>query len=193
MRVSAHFYGMFHYFIYMGSKKKLDPELIDILRAFGGDEAIKIGEELYNLEFEVTDEEIHSKTGLKINQVRKILYILNDIGLTQFKRVKDKKTGWYVYYWLHNFDNFLEKIQNREKSVLRVLKTRYHYEKDHLFFICGGEQKCPGRYLYDQAIELQFRCPKCKEGKLVDMDNSSIKHVLKKHMKSLLDNSTLEF
>ncbi len=176
----------------MGNRKKLDPELINIIKAFGGDEAIKIAEELYNLEFEVTDEELHSKTGVKINQVRKILYILNDVNLTQFKRVKDKKTGWYVYYWLHNFDQFQQKIQGREKEVLKLLKTRYNYEKEHLFFICSGEQKCPGRYLYEQAIELHFRCPKCKEGRLVDYDNTPIKQVLKKHIKNLLDNSRLD-
>lgn len=175
----------------MMAAKKLDPELVNIIKGFGGDEAILISQELYNLEYEITDEDLHSKTGVKINQVRKILYILNDVGLTQFKRVKDKKTGWYVYYWVHDFDDYKEKILLREKEVLDLLKIRYRYEHDNIFFICSSESNCPGRYTYEQAIELDFRCHQCKVGRLVEHDNSEIKRVLKKHMKCLADNYNL--
>lgn len=48
---------------------------------------------------EATDEELAEATGIRVNTVRRILYMLNDEGLADFKRIRDPETGWYYYYW----------------------------------------------------------------------------------------------
>ncbi|GAH56981.1 unnamed protein product, partial [marine sediment metagenome] len=47
-----------------------------------------------NIDFEPNDEE-----KLKLNTVRKTLYKLYSAKLAQFRRVRDKNTGWFIYYW----------------------------------------------------------------------------------------------
>ena len=34
-----------------------------------------------------------------VNQVRNMLYRLNNFNLVDFTRKKDKTKGWYIYYW----------------------------------------------------------------------------------------------
>ncbi len=57
---------------------------------------------------------IAKKLGLTINQTRNILYKLSDSGLVSSTRKKDKKKGWYTYFWK------LEVLKSLEflKSVL---------------------------------------------------------------------------
>ena len=45
---------------------------------------------------------IAKKLGLTINQTRNILYKLSDYGLVSFIRKKDKRKGWYIYFWTLN-------------------------------------------------------------------------------------------
>ena len=97
----------------MMAAKKLDPELVNIIKGFGGDEAILISQELYNLEYEITDEDLHSKTGVKINQVRKILYILNDVGLTQLRGQRQKPDGMCTIGFM----------------ILTITRRRFYLEK----------------------------------------------------------------
>jgi transcription factor E len=42
---------------------------------------------------------IAKKLKLTINQVRNILYKLSNFNLVTFTRKKDKKKGWYTYFW----------------------------------------------------------------------------------------------
>src|SRR3989338_11520661 len=42
---------------------------------------------------------IAEKLGLTINQTRNIIYKLSDFGLVSFTRKKDKRKGWYIYFW----------------------------------------------------------------------------------------------
>ena len=51
---------------------------------------------------EVTDEQLAEKSGMRLNVVRKILYKLYDNRLASYRRVRDKNTGWFVYFWKLN-------------------------------------------------------------------------------------------
>ena len=57
---------------------------------------------------------IAKKLGITINQTRNILYKISDQGLVSFIRKKDKKKGWYTYFWK------LERLKSLEflKNVL---------------------------------------------------------------------------
>ena len=62
----------------------------------------KQGEELVNLldtKKYVNEFLIAKKLDITINQTRNILYKLSDSGLVSSTRKKDKKKGWYTYFW----------------------------------------------------------------------------------------------
>ncbi|UCC21383.1 MAG: transcription factor, partial [Promethearchaeota archaeon] len=67
-------------------------------------ENIKESIEGTDINFEPDDSEI-----LKLNTVRKTLYKLYSEKIAQFRRIRDKSTGWFIYYWWHEFD-LLEEI-----------------------------------------------------------------------------------
>ena len=170
------------------AKSKLPAELKSILKAYCGDEGLIIGKELLNLRGEITDEELHARTEVKLNQVRKILYILHDVGLTEFKRLRDKKSGWFIYFWVSRFNDYEAIIKKKQREVLEILDTRLSHEENHHFFVCQGEHECDGRYTFDQAFDEFFKCPICKEGQLSEAENTEIIQILKKRMKQLRGN-----
>ncbi|MBI4146459.1 hypothetical protein HY489_03930 [Candidatus Woesearchaeota archaeon] len=54
----------------------------------------------------------------EINLVRNMLYRLYDHNLVSFIRKKDKKKGWYIYYWTFN--------QKRIKDLVKDIKKKKH-------------------------------------------------------------------
>src|SRR3989344_5215604 len=76
---------------------------------------------------------IAKKLDLTINQVRNILYKISDYGLVSSIRKKDKRKGWYTYFWkieilktleflkenmVKKVENLHHQIKSREKKIL---------------------------------------------------------------------------
>lgn len=142
------------------------------MKDFGGPEAIKIAKILLDADDETTDEKIAELSKVKLNIVRKILYILNENKLTKFKRVRDKRSGWFVYYWQESFDNLPILLDERREMVIRKLETRMKHEDQNYFFQCSNG--CAGRYIFIEAMDLNFQCPNCNGGRLEE-DRNDIK------------------
>ena len=176
--------------------KELNPFLRSLLYIIGGDIAIYVGMELLNSEaVDITDEDItenikESIEGtdidfepddseiLKLNTVRKTLYKLYSEKLAQFRRIRDKSTGWFIYYWWHEFD-LLEEILLEKKSLIEnKLRDRLQFEQNNYFFICKNCQESNIKHNFDEAFELNFRCPECGNP-LEAQDNQSIIEYLK--------------
>ena len=170
--------------------------LQSFLYIIGGDVAIEVGRELLLSENEdITDEDITENikeriegTGidfepdteeiLKLNTVRKTLYKLYSEKLAQFRRIRDKSTGWFIYYWWHEFD-FLEEILLEKKKLIQMkLRDRLQFEEKNYFFLCKNCNKINIKYKFDEAFELNFRCPDCGSP-LEAQDNQSIINLLK--------------
>ena len=104
------------------SNSQLNPTLKKIIIDLCNKEAIplceKLEEERGN---EITDESLAEKSDMKLKIVRRILYILDENGLTQYHRVRDKKSGWYQYYWEDSFDELPEFLNTRYNQVLEKL------------------------------------------------------------------------
>ena len=184
--------------------KDLSPILRTFLFVLGGDIAIEVGIELLNSEEEdITDEGITEKIKarmielnpeiafeengvevLKLNTVRKTLYKLYSGKLAQFRRIRDKSTGWFIYYWWHEFDLFEEILMEKKRMVETKLRERLKFEENNYFFVC---KNCPDstiKFNFDSAFELNFKCPNCS-GPLEAQDNQEMIQFLKEKIVSI--------
>jgi transcription initiation factor TFIIE subunit alpha len=152
-----------------------EDSFVKIAGLIGGEEYVKVARALLNTE-DVTDEEIASATGLKINIVRKVLYDMFGKALITGIRVKDEKKGWFVYRWRAKQDHVDNFIDNQKKKILDRLYKRLEHEDSTEFYHCGNHD-CP-RVKFDVAVELFFKCPNCK-GPLNMVDNTKVKEALR--------------
>jgi transcription initiation factor TFIIE subunit alpha len=126
---------------------------------------------------------------LKLNTVRKTLYKLYSEKLAQFRRIRDKSTGWFIYYWWHEFD-LLEEILLEKKNLLQQkLRDRLEYEEKNYFFECEDCEENQIKYTFEEAFELNFRYPECG-GELKALDNEETKNFLKER---IISNKKISF
>jgi transcription initiation factor TFIIE subunit alpha len=184
--------------------KELNPLLRSLLYIIGGDIAIEIGIELLNSEDEdITDEDITENIKdriesegrevdfepddaeiLKLNTVRKTLYKLYSEKLAQFRRIRDKSTGWFIYYWWHEFDLLEEILLEKKKLVEEKLRERLEFEQNNYFFVCNDCATSRIKYNFEDAFEMNFRCPDCG-GTLTAQENQEIIQFLKEKIARL--------
>ena len=187
----------------------LTPLLRSLLYIIGGDIAIEVGIELLNSEDQdITDEDITENIKerikkenkevdfepddteiLKLNTVRKTLYKLYSEKLAQFRRIRDKSTGWFIYYWWHEFDMLEEILMSKKKLVENKLRERLQFEEENYFFYCKNCEGSNMKYNFDEAFELNFRCPDCG-GPLEAQDNKELIQFLKEKIVSI-DNADI--
>ncbi|MHC1591296.1 MAG: transcription factor E, partial [Candidatus Helarchaeales archaeon] len=145
-----------------------------------GKEAIAIVKML-NEKQEATDEELSNKLDVRLNIIRKTLYKLYDNHLAIFRRIRDKNTGWFVYFWKLKPERISDLVLAKKKMVLQKLKERLAYEREHVFYQC--ENGCP-RFIFEEALEISFQCPTC-HSPLINISNEDIISVLEAKVKLL--------
>ncbi len=144
--------------------------LYKIAEVIGGKEAVKIVEVLSQVD-ETTDEEIVAKTEINLNNVRKILYKLYDHSLVALRRTRDKETGWFIFHWRLQPDQWEGFILNQKRRILDKLQARLEYERNHDFYYCFTPT-CR-RVTFEEAMELVFQCPTCNKP-LMHFNNEKI-------------------
>lgn len=163
-------------------------QFLEIVKEIIGDEiVIKIIKEL-NTKSEITDEELASKFEVRLNDIRKILYKLYENNLASFRRLRDKNTGWYIFFWSLTPENIAYLIKSKNKQVRGILKERLEYEKNHIFYKCPNN--C-GACTFEDAMEVGFKCVKCG-APLYNSPNTDTINVLKEKIEILtnsIDNS----
>lgn len=93
-----------------------------------------------------------------VNQIRNMLYRLNEQNLVNFIRKKDKKKGWYIYYWSLNQKSMEGTLQKVKHKQLEDLKSRLGKEQEGMFYVCpNGCMRLP----MEVAMEHEFRCQEC--------------------------------
>jgi len=115
----------------------------------------------------VSEFELAEKLNITVNQVRNMLYRLQKANLVTFTRKKDKKKGWYIYYWTLDMDNIRDAIFMQLKNRLAEFKERLKKESESKFFVCPN--KC-SRLSMEEALEVDFKCQECGQ-LLVEQDN----------------------
>ena len=136
---------------------KINSEVFkSVIRELVGAEAIIVVSMLKDRD-EATDEEISQKLEIRLNIIRKTLYKLYDNHLADFRRIRDKNTGWFVYFWKLKPDRMLDLVRNKKLLVLQKLSERLEYEKNNVFYQCPEKHL---RYTFEEAVEITFQC-KC--------------------------------
>ncbi|MBW2991897.1 hypothetical protein KY345_01630 [Candidatus Woesearchaeota archaeon] len=149
---------------------KLSTNLInDVVAQVAGEEVIPLVRALKNKK-NISEFKLADQIKTEINITRNMLYRLFDYNLVSFIRRKDKKKGWYIYYWTFNSKRIKYLVQNLRKQKLERLRERLKRENSGQFYIC--EEKCI-RLDFEQATNFEFKCPEC--GRLLNLDDNTEK------------------
>ncbi len=155
-------------------------ELNALLKQIAGDEGVALVEYIRGKE-NVSEFKIADKLKSTVNEIRSTLYKLQENNLVIFTRKKDKKKGWYIYFWTFVDAKADALALRNKKERLEILKIQLNKEEGNLMFSCP--RKCI-RCNFENGMELQFKCPEC-ESVLTQEDNSKRVGLLKKEFNEL--------
>jgi len=103
---------------------------------------------------------IAKKMELTINQIRNILYKLSAEGLVSFIRKKDKRKGWYIYYWTLKTEKCLVKLEQSLIKKIKNLNEILRSREVKRFYVC---KPCGIEVGEEKALEHEFTCEECAE------------------------------
>ncbi len=106
-----------------------------------------------------TDEKIAADLGVKINEVRRILNVLDSYGVARYDTNKDSK-GWLTFKWY--LDG--EKLTELHQTALTAKSENGRALPDNCndFFYCGKcYEEAKVILPFDAAYETQFKCEGC--------------------------------
>jgi transcription factor E len=103
---------------------------------------------------------IAKKLDLTINQARNILYKISDHGLVSSIRKKDKKKGWYTYFWKIEVLKSLEFLKELVLKNLNQLRNQIKSRETKRFYVC---ERCNIEYNEENAMLHDFTCNECGE------------------------------
>jgi transcription factor E len=121
---------------------------------------------------------IAKKMNLTINQVRNLLYKISDHGLVSSIRKKDKRKGWYTYFWKIEIIKCLEFLKVNLLKSIEQLQFQIKSRQTKEFYVCG---RCNIEFGEENALIHNFECNECG-GIVSRKDNSS---VIREHGKEL--------
>lgn len=163
------------------TKMKLTDELLnEFIKEIIGSDAVSLVQYIKNKE-DVSEFKIAEELGLNINIVRNMLYRLGSHNLVSSIRKKDKKKGWYIYYWTFNIPRSVELIMKSKEKKLENLKNMFHRISNETFFVCKVDGTTLG---FESAMEHSFKCPEDGE-LLVQKDSHSEIERLKREIEKL--------
>jgi transcription factor E len=130
-----------------------------IVRRIAGKSAEDIIDILYQKE-NVNEFKIAEKLKRNINEVRNILYKLSSFNIITSTRKKDKRKGWYTYFWTLDVQKALEtllKFKDQEmKNLDQLVKSRQMKQ----FYFCESDNI---EMSEETALHHNFLCPECNQ------------------------------
>ncbi len=119
------------------------------------------------------DDKIAEELNMKATIVRTLLNDLHAKNLVEYKRTKNKKTGWYTYLWKKRDKEIRRFIKAYLENKLNELNRQLEIEQNDVIFACSCS-----RVSLDVAMENNFVCPHCNE-KFDRLNNKKIIRKLK--------------
>ncbi len=144
----------------------------------------KQAEELSNLLNDkkyINEFSIAKKMDLTINQTRNLLYKISDFGLVSFIRKKDKKKGWYTYFWKIETLKCLEFLKNILLKKIGQFTHQIKSRETKRFYIC---ERCNIEFNEENALLHNFTCNECGDI-FVTKDNTKLLRELNKRLDKL--------
>ncbi|GAI81596.1 unnamed protein product, partial [marine sediment metagenome] len=124
---------------------------------------------------------IAKKLGITINQTRNILYKISDYGLISSIRKKDKRKGWYTYFWKMEILKSLEFLRNSLIKKIGQINNQIKSRETRQFYLC---EDCSIEFNEENALLHNFTCNEC--GKVLTLkDNTKILKELHKNLDKL--------
>ena len=157
--------------------KMLKDLLREVIVIVAGKQAEEISDILYSKKH-VNEFLIAKKLEITINQTRNILYKISDHGLVSSIRKKDKRKGWYTYFWKIEVIKTLEFLRNILLKNIQQLEHQIKSRETKIFYIC---ENCHVEYNEENALLRDFTCPECGRI-LVQKDNTRVLRELKKNL-----------
>ena len=168
--------------------------LKSIVSDIAGKQAVEIVDLLAGKK-DVNEFLIAKKLKLTINQTRNILYKLADAGLVSFIRKKDKRKGWYIYFWTLNSLKSLELLENRFLAEIARLENLLKNRQTRRFYVCNT---CNVEVGEETALINEFICQECGEVYNLATNENIIKELegnisrIKKHLETIKDEKNKE-
>ena len=136
-----------------------DELLAGLVKRIAGNDTVKIFEILTKRK-NVSEFKIAEKLGISVNQVRNMIYRLQEHNLVSFTRKKDKVKGWYIYYWTFEKSKAVELIVDITSKELKENQVELDNIEDIRYYLC---KYCRTKLGEEEAMELQFLCEGCGE------------------------------
>src|SRR3989344_2353404 len=167
--------------IIRGNYMKLSSKIIEgVVSEVAGEDVVPLVKVLKNKK-NVSEFKLAENINREVNEARNMLYRLFNANLVSFIRKKDKKKGWYIYYWTFNLKRVKDLFWELKKKKSMALKERLKRELSTDFFAC--DKKCI-RLSFEQATDFEYKCPEC--GKLMHQEeNKQIIEDIKKQIEEL--------
>ena len=155
------------------SKKEQIRLLEGLVEELAGLESGKIVDILFNKR-DVNEFFIAKKMNLTINQVRNILYKLSAQGLVSFIRKKDRKKGWYIYYWTLDTEKCLIKLEQSILKKIEKFNSQLEKRETRRYYVCPS---CHIEVNEETALEHNFSCEECAEIYVLADNEKPIKEI----------------
>ena len=157
--------------------KKFLKEVITIVVGKNAEEIVEL---LYTKKH-VNEFIISKKLDLTINQTRNILYKISDHGLVSSIRKKDKRKGWYTYFWKIEVLKSLEFLRNDLMKKIEQLENQVRSRETKRFYVCDT---CHIEITEENALSNNFTCNEC--GSIfVFKDNTKVLKEMKRALEKL--------
>ncbi len=124
---------------------------------------------------------IAKKLGITINQTRNILYKISDYGLVSSIRKKDKRKGWYTYFWKIEILKTLEFLNGILLKRIEQLNNQIKNREARQFYVC---ERCNIEFNEENALLHNFTCDECG-GLFALKDNTKVLRELKRQVEKL--------
>ncbi|MEX0920761.1 MAG: hypothetical protein WDZ62_00660 [Candidatus Pacearchaeota archaeon] len=165
------------------SLKKFLEEAITLTVGRNSEEIVKL---LYSKKH-VNEFLLAKKLDITINQTRNILYKISDHGLLSSIRKKDKKKGWYTYFWKIEVLKALEFVKTHFLKKKSQVERQINLRETERFYVC---KRCNIELTEENALNQDFLCHEC--GAIFTVkDNRKVLKGMKKNLSKLKENIEL--
>ncbi|MBI5803137.1 hypothetical protein HY448_00415 [Candidatus Pacearchaeota archaeon] len=155
--------------------------LKDLLKELVSTVAGKTSEDIVGLLMDkkhVNEFVIAKKMGLTVNQVRNILYKLSEKGIVSSIRKKDKRKGWYIYFWRIEVIKGLESLKEITKHKIQQISEQIKSRENKIYYVC---ERCKIEFNEEGALQHDFTCYECGNVFTIK-DNSKLIKEMKKNL-----------